>query len=134
VLVCGGQVNPATSLPPVAAVMATFLREQGVSGADLLLEDRSRSTYENAVEAQRLLKERGVRRIVLVTEAYHMPRAERCFRNLGLEVTPSPCSHQAARFHPDLFTFLPDPYTPMICWLVTHEWIGMAWYRLRGWI
>ena len=53
------------------------------------IADKSRSTYENAKYGAELVKGRGISRIVLVTDAYHMPRAEGCFRKQGLSVAPA---------------------------------------------
>ncbi|MBP9956094.1 MAG: YdcF family protein [Pseudomonas sp.] len=53
-------------------------------------EGRSRTTWENAVLSAPLLREAGVRRIVLVTQAWHMPRARWCFERQGFEVIAAP--------------------------------------------
>ncbi|SDT29886.1 Uncharacterized SAM-binding protein YcdF, DUF218 family [Pseudomonas oryzae] len=54
------------------------------------LEGRSRTTWENARLSAPLLRDAGVRRIVLVTQAWHMPRARWCFERMGFEVVPAP--------------------------------------------
>ena len=57
VVVCGGRVDTGSSTPPVAQLMRDFLRDQGINDGDLIVEDRSRSTYENAVECRGVLAE-----------------------------------------------------------------------------
>src|SRR5207237_2675856 len=91
VVVTGGRMN-GPSEPSCAQVMRTFLTGLGVSEADITTEDDSQTTYENATNTRKLLEARGVRRVVLVTDAAHMFRAERCFRKQGLEVVPAPCN------------------------------------------
>jgi uncharacterized SAM-binding protein YcdF (DUF218 family) len=132
ILVSGGKVDPESEGPACARVMASFLRRLGVRRRDLVLEDRSRNTYENARESARLLEERGLRKVVLVTDAVDMYRAERCFRKQGVEVVPAPCHYRATRFRLDLFTFLPSPGAARGFQRAWHEWLGTAWYRLHG--
>jgi uncharacterized SAM-binding protein YcdF (DUF218 family) len=119
--------------PAYSLTMREALRQQGVPPDAIWVEDRSHSTYENALFAARLLREKGIRRIVLVTEAYHMPRAVRCFREQSLEVIPAACGYRTFhRFH--LGDLLPG-WEP-IGWNedVIHEAVGLGWYRLKGWI
>jgi len=57
-------------------VHAGFLVKLGVPATDVLVEDRSRTTSENAVETQKLLALRGISKILLVTDAAHDLRAD----------------------------------------------------------
>jgi uncharacterized SAM-binding protein YcdF (DUF218 family) len=116
---------------PVAVAMRQELENAGVPSQMIWTEEHSRSTYENAVESARFLKQRGIYRIALVTEAYHMPRAERCFRKQGLEVIPAPCDFRAT-VQGHVFEFIPD--AEVISWNedTMHETIGLIWYWLRG--
>jgi uncharacterized SAM-binding protein YcdF (DUF218 family) len=132
VLVSGGRVDPNMPGPTLARAMAGFLRDSGVKDSDLIMEEHSRTTYENAVESCRLLRGRGITKIVLVTEAYHMYRAMRCFEGQGMEVVPSACHHRATQFRFRLADFLPSPSSARNCQVVVHEWLGVVWYRLRG--
>ena len=58
----------------------------GVPEAALLLEPHSRNTWENAEESAHLLRLRGLRRVVLVSDRAHLPRAALLFRLAGLAV------------------------------------------------
>ena len=62
----------------------------GVPAEAIWLQTESRNTYEDAVYSARLLKDKGVRRILLVTSAWHMPRSLGLFQAQGLEVVPLP--------------------------------------------
>jgi len=132
ILVSGGRPGGVPPGPAYAEVMQDFLREQGVPIHHLLVEDRSRNTHENAVESAKLLKERGVRRIVLVVDAVDMLRASWCFQKQGIEVVPSPCNHVATKFHPRIEAFLPSPIGAAGLERVAYEWLGTAYYWLRG--
>lgn len=132
VVVSGGKVCKSEPGPPSAHVMKAFLIEQGVPADRLLAEDRSTTTYENAVQTAKLLRQRGVRKIVLVTDATHLRRAERCFLAQGLEVAPAGCYYGATRFAGGLTDFLPDPDAAEDVEDVWHEWLGMLWYWVHG--
>ena len=71
---------------PEAHVMRRIALAAGAPEAALLLEADSRDTLENASECARLLRERGLRRIALVTDRTHLARARLMFRRAGLEV------------------------------------------------
>jgi uncharacterized SAM-binding protein YcdF (DUF218 family) len=132
VLVSGGKVDPDTPGSSCAALMGEFLNQLGVKSSDLVLEEGSRSTYENAVESARMLKERGIRRVVLVVDAVDMPRAARCLRKQGIEVLPSPCHYRATSFKPSLFSIIPSPGAARGFQRVWHEWLGLVWYWCQG--
>jgi uncharacterized SAM-binding protein YcdF (DUF218 family) len=132
VLVSGGKVEEDTPGPSYAAVLGEFLEQLGVKRSDLVLEENSRTTYENAVESARLLSERHINRVVLVADAVDMRRAASCLRKQGIAVVPAPCHFRATGFHPSLFTFLPSPGGAAGFQRAWHEWLGMAWYWVRG--
>jgi uncharacterized SAM-binding protein YcdF (DUF218 family) len=132
VVVSGGQVEPDAPGPSYAAVMKDFLQQHGVPAADLLAEENSRTTYENAVECARILKAKDIHRVVLVADAVDMRRAAACLRKQGIEVTPAPCHFRATRFRPSVFSILPSPRAAAGVQRAWHEWLGLAWYWCRG--
>jgi len=132
VLVTGGKVDPDEPGPTIARAMGDLLLSLGVRPEDLILEESSTSTYENAVESRSLLEQRGLERVVLVTDAMHMYRASRCFAAQGVEVTPSPCNQRAAYFQWSAGSFAPSPGGLMGVGAAAHEWLGIAWYWLHG--
>lgn len=75
--------------PSEARLMADSLRED--FGVDVRWqEERSRTTWENAQLSAAILLPEGVKRVVVVTQAWHMPRAVWSFERAGLEVVPAP--------------------------------------------
>ncbi len=86
-LVSGGVVGPP---PAEAEVMRALAMELGVPAERIVVEDRARNTFENAVYSGRIFRDRGWRRLAVVTDAFHMPRALFVFRRLGLPVTGDP--------------------------------------------
>lgn len=128
VVLAGGIVRKQDGPLSLAEVMQRFLIQQGVAPGDLFVEDRSTTTYENAVECRKLLADRGVVRITLVTEALHMRRALGCFRKQGFAATPAPCHYRAAKYEHELQTYLPSPGAVRGIQAAAHEWLGLAWY------
>ncbi|RYZ42332.1 MAG: YdcF family protein [Myxococcaceae bacterium] len=87
VLLSGGVgVHP----PSEARVMWDLAVEAGVPASACVLEEQSHSTDDNARFSARVLRERGWRRVVVVSDPYHLLRARQCFRREGLEVATSP--------------------------------------------
>jgi uncharacterized SAM-binding protein YcdF (DUF218 family) len=127
IVLSGGKVLPHG--PPCAEVMAGFLGKMGIRSADLLLESRSRSTYENAVETSKLLRAAKISKIVLVTDAAHLPRAVACFKKQGVAcIVPCGCRYRTAH-KPDRFRdFLPNIWGARGVQEAWYEWLGTAWY------
>jgi uncharacterized SAM-binding protein YcdF (DUF218 family) len=132
VLVSGGKVDPQSPQPACAVLMRDFLVQLGVRPADLIVEDASRTTYENAVECRKVLDSRHIRQVVLITDAVDMLRAEGCFRQQGLEVTPSPCRYRAVHWGSTLLDTLPEPNAARNCQRAWHECLGEVWYWIQG--
>jgi uncharacterized SAM-binding protein YcdF (DUF218 family) len=128
VLSCGGSSSRMST--SVAAMMRRMLADEGVPENLLWTEDRSTSTFENALYGAQILRQKGVRRIVLVTEAYHMLRSERCFRKQGIDVIPAACNFNS--LEPEVNTFLPDASGLLENEQTLHELIGLSWYFVRG--
>jgi len=82
-LVSGGIVGPP---PAEAHLMREMAMARGIEAERIVVEDQARSTFENAVYAGRIIRERGWGRVVVVTDAFHLPRALFVCRRLGLPV------------------------------------------------
>ena len=82
-LLSGGAV---TGPEAEAAVMRELALAAGVPAERLLLEDRSRTTWENARFSARLMAEEGLEGALLVSDRLHLPRALLSFRRAGLRV------------------------------------------------
>ena len=72
IVVSGGKVDAGVPGPTLAQAMRDLLVGQGIKENDLLVEDQSRTTYENALLTAKILSRRGIRQIVLVTSAVDM--------------------------------------------------------------
>jgi uncharacterized SAM-binding protein YcdF (DUF218 family) len=81
-MLCGAGAGPV----PEAEIMRRAAHVRSVPEAALLIEPASRNTFENAREAARLLRSRGLHSVLLVTDRAHLPRAVLLFRLAGLRV------------------------------------------------
>ena len=110
----------------MAEIMRDALIAEGVPRENIWLEGESNSTRENAAFTAKLLLPRGIRRIVLVTEAYHMRRSEREFLKEGFNVEPAPCSFRSAEFEGRWEQFVPNARAITINENTLHEWLALA--------
>jgi uncharacterized SAM-binding protein YcdF (DUF218 family) len=106
-----------------------LLIELGVPAERIVMEDRSRNTYENAVFSREVAKPRPGEVWLLVTSATHMPRAVGCFRHAGWHVVPYPVDFRTG---PSLRAdFALTEHLGLIDF-TAKEWIGLVAYRLLG--
>jgi uncharacterized SAM-binding protein YcdF (DUF218 family) len=73
-----------------AAIRAEMAHRLGIPAAALLTESTARTTREEALRMAELLQPRGVHRILLVTDRYHMRRSRGLFERAGFRVHPAP--------------------------------------------
>jgi len=127
VAVTGGQVHGAHA-SEASLMKAALESDFGVPVS--WVEDRSRSTYENALLTAQLFKADNVTTIVLVTHAWHMKRALWSFERVGLHAIawPAPLTYDEAERIDD---FLPQVGALEASYRALHETIGLAYYRLR---
>lgn len=94
------------------------------------IEEASRNTLENGRASYHILNAAGIRRVYLVTHAWHMPRARLAFETAGFEVIPAPTSY-VTRFQMTGLDFLPTAQSLFNSSRFFHEAIGLGWYHLR---
>ena len=148
-MVCsGGSGEIALAVQTEAEAMQEMLAWLGVKPEQIILDLRSRTTYENAVESLPLVRDRGAKSVLLVTSAAHMPRSLAVFRGqarrLGmedLEIIPAPCDFLEIdpEKRPPWYFRLAQGLVPSAESLdrstrMMHEYYGLVAYRLRGWL
>jgi uncharacterized SAM-binding protein YcdF (DUF218 family) len=112
--------------------LSRFVGELGLARERLIVEDRSRTTRENALYSRELLAPQPDERWLLVTSAWHMPRAVGCFRKAGFAATPYPVDYRT-RGSQDWTRFFPFAANGLRRLdLAAKEWIGLLAYRLAG--
>jgi uncharacterized SAM-binding protein YcdF (DUF218 family) len=108
--------------------------ESGIPVEAIVLEERSRNTYENALYARQTMHEHGWQRALIVTSAAHMPRAMAVFRTLDIDVLAAPADVRIVAASFSLHGLLPTVQGLKYSSIATKEYIGWWVYRLRGWI
>ena len=84
----GGRGNGGE--PTESAAARRYALRGGVPAADILIEEKSHTTYENLLNAKRLADARRLRTVLIVSDPLHMKRAVSMARDVGLEAEPSP--------------------------------------------
>ncbi|MBX3222956.1 MAG: YdcF family protein [Labilithrix sp.] len=85
-IVSGAAESPDLAEHGEARVLGRQIALWGVDPARVILEEEARNTRENAVFSQRIAKERGFEKVLIVTSAFHMRRSIECFEAVGMKV------------------------------------------------
>lgn len=128
VIVSSGQVYKGR--PAAAPIYKRILTDLGVDERQIILEDQSRDTYENAKYSRAICRQRGFVSPLLVTSAHHLRRARLVFEKVGLQVTPLPAyrrSPQSQRY--GWYDYLPSAENLANISGALHEYLGMVFYR-----
>lgn len=95
------------------------------------IESQSKNTAENAIYCSEILKANKISEILLVTHAWHMPRAKRLFEQQGISVISAPTAFLSRTTYNRLSDYLPSALALKNSQLALHEMLGNLWYRLR---
>lgn len=126
-----------------AGDMAEIAKAMNVPTEDILLEETSLNTRQNAVNVQALMAEQNIDALLLVTSALHMPRSVAIFEKLGIEVIPAPTDYLVTQegfegaeetIQARLIGLFPDANALDRFTAAMKEYVGFLFYRLRGWV
>jgi uncharacterized SAM-binding protein YcdF (DUF218 family) len=143
IIASGGRIDWRGGGPSESADLAEILKTLGVPDSAILQDPTSLNTYQNAVNVKQIITKRGIRRILLVTSAMHMPRSLRIFQRLGIDAIAAPTDFlvtQQELAEPNssaqaiLLNILPDADRLGMTTRAIKEYIGTVIYRLRGWL
>lgn len=127
ILVSGGA--PEGRGESEAALMARSLREDFRVPVKWI-EDGSNNTAQNAELSKQQLQQAGITRVLLVTDALHMPRAQSIFARYGLLVIPAP-TYFISQKPLSAVDFIPNAKALEASYYALHERLGELWYCLR---
>jgi uncharacterized SAM-binding protein YcdF (DUF218 family) len=130
VLLSGGAASGRSVIE--ARILADELARMGIARDRMVLEEISRNTRENAVEAKRIADREGWQSMVVVTSAFHMRRALGCFRKVGLSPDTLPVDFRTYRFELLRASFLPRTGALNTSAVAIRELFGRVVYRLQG--
>jgi uncharacterized SAM-binding protein YcdF (DUF218 family) len=132
ILISGGGGTVFGDGAAEAPVIADYFKSIGLEPSRILVEDRSRTTAENAIFSREVAEPAGGERWLLVTSAWHMPRAVGVFEKVGFPVTPYPVDFRTAggagTHRP--FAFISDGLRRLD--IGTKEWAGLIAYYASG--
>jgi uncharacterized SAM-binding protein YcdF (DUF218 family) len=115
-----------------AKVMRDALTGMGIASDRIQLEDKSRNTYENALNSFKMAAPQPGETWLLVTSGWHMPRAMGCFRVVGWQtIVAHPVDYRTTGMPESLSTFTAVIEFSRLS-TAAKEWIGLAVYRLLG--
>jgi uncharacterized SAM-binding protein YcdF (DUF218 family) len=126
VIVSGGAVDGSK---PEAEISRSVLQRLGVKQQFILVETKSKDTYENALFVREICQKKNWNKIVLVTSAFHMKRAVMLFRRSFSDIVPFPTDYKTLRRSYGFWSFLPDASNLADVALAVKEYVGIMYYR-----
>ena len=132
IVVSGGHVNPFTPPMNENKIARDYLVLWGVPKAQLIAEGKSRDTFESALEVNKILRDRGWKRYLLVTSAVHMPRAMLAFNSLAPEAIAAPGDFSLGKLRLSPLDLFPNEGAARNLFITLHEYVGLVNYYWRA--
>lgn len=130
-LISGGNGKPDNKNFHEAAWVKTQLVQFGVPDSVILVEDHSDNTQDNAVNSKHLLDSMHLLPpYLLITSAFHLPRASLVFKKNGLAIDSFPCNYMEGMDSFSLGDLLPRPPVLLDWGRYLKETVGYLWYKL----
>jgi uncharacterized SAM-binding protein YcdF (DUF218 family) len=123
---------------PESQDMAAIAEAMGVPPSAIIQESQSFNTRDNAVNTKKILDQRGINKILLVTSALHMPRSMEIFRKVGVESIAAPTDFLSINNENNkgwaiLLELLPSADALKNTTNAIKEYIGLLIYQIAGW-
>jgi uncharacterized SAM-binding protein YcdF (DUF218 family) len=128
ILVTGGVLRQGTL--PIAEILAQSLREEFATPVRWV-EPQAADTWGNAKFSAAMLAKDGITSVYVVTHPWHMRRALIAFAHFGVTAWPAP-TYLPVFGKLDMGYFMPSANAWLDSYYAIHEWIGCAFYALRG--
>lgn len=132
VISSGGKPDPDDPNFPAGVTMRDTLMRMGIPGEQIVVDQQSRTTREQALLVADTLRRLGAEHVVLVTSGFHMRRSLAVFRSAGVDAIPAIARGDRQTRH-SLRAFVPSNEGLQLSHQVLHEFAGLLYYRLRGW-
>jgi uncharacterized SAM-binding protein YcdF (DUF218 family) len=132
ILFTGGTVEIIREPTVEADAAGMVLRDLGIGSDRLLLERKARNTAENATLAKELADPKPGQRWLLITSAWHMPRAMGLFRKAGFDVESWPTDYRTAGTRDAWMLFASPVEGLRRLDFVVKEWLGLLVNRVTG--
>jgi uncharacterized SAM-binding protein YcdF (DUF218 family) len=120
-IICSGGLG--THPPTEAQAAARLAMDQGVPSEAIVLEDKGHSTEESAFFVSEIMHARGWQRAIVVSDAYHLWRANLLFGQAGVEAYPSPAHDERYPLRRRVYFYQ-----------LGREVVAVAWYYVKSWL
>lgn len=127
-LVSGGDGSFSGRYAGEAEATEQFFAELGVAPARIIKENTSRNTWENVINTRELLKQAGLRDCLLITSAFHMPRALALFAKADIAVQPYPVDYRTSGKVRLDFDFTQPSLNAQNTSTAVREWLALIGY------
>jgi uncharacterized SAM-binding protein YcdF (DUF218 family) len=135
-IISGGSAEIYFEERPEADYLKEYLNTIGIDEGRVFFEKQSRNTHENAFYSAALFDSLQIdKNIVLITSGFHMARARACFEKQGFEVSPL-SAHLYTNHQPlkPMDYFMPSLTTLQLWPILIKEWLGIAVYKMKGYV
>lgn len=133
----GGSFGSSRNKQSEAKALSTWAESWQLTDAAIHQLGICANTHDEAVQVASLIREFNWKRLILVTSAAHMQRAEAVFKSSGVDVLPVACDFEGYPHRGSFFErwrILPSSDRFMNMKNYLHEKVGWLYYRSRGWI
>jgi uncharacterized SAM-binding protein YcdF (DUF218 family) len=132
ILISGGNGKENEKSFREAAWVRGELVSVGIPDSVIFTEDKSNNTKENAIYSKQILDSLHLTPpYLLITSAFHMPRAALVFKKAGVDVVPFPCNYNIGRGSFSAWDLIPTPSTLLGWDAFLKETVGYWWYKIR---
>lgn len=131
-IVFTGGTDPSVPGLSEAAIAKRYFVSFGIAADRIAIEERSLTTEENARFTAQLLRPSPESRWLLVTNAFHMPRAMGVFRKAGFKVIPFPVGWRTHEWREMWWPAVPATENLRRLDVAVHEWMGLSLYWFQG--
>ncbi len=123
--------QPWSNLPPEGEILAQRAISMGVRSDQILLTGIVTNTADEAEEVRALVEFAGMERLLLVTSAFHMPRAKKIFDRVGINSVPYPTDFKSSSGKLDWLAFIPSANGLNTTSKAVREFIGRLYYSIK---
>ncbi|MGB1317757.1 MAG: YdcF family protein [Flavobacteriales bacterium] len=135
ILIAGGPANYLEPWAKESEIIKELYLLCGIPADDVLVENRSLNTHENALYSKEILAKTGEEKFLLITSSAHIRRAQACFEKQGVSVQVYPAMKGVGNRRWQLDYLLVPSLDNFSKWRgLIHEWIGFLSYKVRGYV
>lgn len=131
-LISGGDGSFSGRYAGEAEATQQFFAQLGVAPERVIKENTSRNTWENVLNTGELLRQAGLQDCLLITSAFHMPRARALFAKAQIAVQPYPVDYRTTGKVKPEFDFTQPSLNAQNTSTAVREWLGLIGYYAAG--